>query len=109
MASQPQLQPPDPWQVDLSDRVSKLPKVKLAETPAPVIARAEQLCDLVDDADGLRPDRAELIAALIYGAGTDGKKLADAWQKYRTAPVHQVVLYQKGKSGALDLTTFKKR
>jgi hypothetical protein len=37
------------------------------------------------------------------------KKLAAAWRKYRTAPVHQVVLDQTAKSGRIDLRRFKKR
>lgn len=99
----------DPWQPDSAARTSRLPKVKLAEAPTPVVARAEQLCDLVDEADGIRPDRQDLIAALIYAANPDGKKLAALWQKYRTAPVHSVVLRQTQKNGLLDLTGFKKR
>jgi hypothetical protein len=106
--SQPQIPSLDPWQVDLADRVNRLPKVKLTEVPTPVIARAEQLCDLVDDADGIRPDRGDLIAALILQA-TDGRKLAAAWQAYRTAPVHKVVLDAPGTTGPIDLTSFKKR
>jgi hypothetical protein len=108
MSSQPPLPSHDPWVVDLSDRVSKLPKVKAAETPAPVIARAEQLCDLVDSADGIRPDRQDLIAALVLAAAPDGAKLADVWRTYRTAPAHQVVLNQSKKAGPLDLNSFKK-
>lgn len=99
----------DPWQPDRSARTSRLRKVKLADAPTPVIARAEQLCDAVDEADGIRPDRQDLIAALIYAAQPDGKKLASAWQKYRTAPVHKVVLDEQQKTGPIDLTRFKKR
>jgi hypothetical protein len=109
MASQPPLPEPDPWQVDLSERVSKLQKVKLTDAPTPVVARAEQLCNLVDDVDGIRPDRADLIAALVHAAQPDGKKLAEIWQRYRTAPVHQVILEAEAERGPLDLSPFKKR
>jgi hypothetical protein len=109
MSSQEQLPTPDPWRVNLGDRASKLAKVKLADAPTPVLARAEQLCDLVDDADGIRPDRGDLIAALIFDAAADGAKLAGVWQKYRTAPVSRVLLDQTAETGPLDLSSFKKR
>ncbi len=86
-----------------------MPKSKLAEAPTPVIARAEQLCDLVDDADGIRPDRQDMIAALIYAAPADGQKLAAAWQKYRTAPVHSVLLNATQTAGSIDLSGYKRR
>ncbi|HJU36509.1 MAG TPA: hypothetical protein VJ716_03710 [Gaiellaceae bacterium] len=73
------------------------------------MARAEQLCDLVDDADGIRPDRGDLISAIILSAAADGQKLAAAWQAYRTTPVHKVILNVSGTSGPMDLTSFKKR
>jgi hypothetical protein len=100
---------PDPWKPDRSARTSRLQKVKLADAPTPVIARAEQLCDLVDEADGIRPDRGELIAALIHDAKPNGLALAAVWKRYRTAPVHAVVLNESLTSGALNLTGFKKR
>jgi len=71
--------------------------------PTAVIVRAEQLCALVDDADGIRPDRQDLIAALIYAAEADGFRLAEIWQEYRTAPVHKVVLGVDNESGPVDL------
>jgi hypothetical protein len=80
-----------------------------AQTDLSVIARAEQLCDLVDEADGVRPDRQDLIAALIFAAQPNGTKLAAIWEKYRTAPVHAVVLNKTLKTGALDLRGYKKR
>lgn len=101
-------QQPDPWQPDLGERASRLRKWKIANAPPPVFARIEQLCDLVDDADGIRPNRQELIAALIYGAPADGRKLARLWQKYRTAPVHQVVLGTTQTSGPIDLQSYRR-
>jgi hypothetical protein len=98
-----------PNAVDLGDRTSRLPKVKLGEVPTPILARAEQLCDLVDDADGIRPDRGDLVSALILSAVADGQKLAAAWQAYRVAPVHKVLLNASGTSGLMDLASFKKR
>lgn len=100
---------PDPWQPDRGARTSRLPKVRLAAAPTPVVARAEQLCDLVDDVEGVRPDRQDLIAALIHAAPPDGKKLASVWQQYRTAPVHSVVLNETQNAGPVDLREFKKR
>jgi hypothetical protein len=98
----------DPWQPDLAERTSRLEKVKLANAPSPVIARIEQLCDLVDEADGIRPDRQELIAALIHAAKPDGKSLAATWAKYRTAPVHALLMGESRTSGRVDLRRFKK-
>ncbi len=100
---------PDPWKPNRAERTRRLPKVKLTEAPTPVLARAEQLCDLVDDADGTRPDRQDLIAALIFDAEPDGAKLAAAWQRYRVAPVHVVVIGETKTAGSLDLSKFKKR
>ncbi len=100
---------PDPWQPHRDARASRLRKVKFADAPTPVIARAEQLCDLVDDADGIRPDRQDLVAALVYAAQPDGRKLAAVWQKYRTALVHAVVLNETQTTGPIDLRVFKKR
>jgi hypothetical protein len=100
---------PDPWKPNADERASRLQKLKLTEAPSPVIARAEQLCDLVDDADGIRPDRQDLIAALIYTAQADGAKLAAAWQKYRTAPVYSVLLNTAQTTGPIDLSGYKKR
>jgi hypothetical protein len=100
-------QQPDPWQPDLGERTSRLEKVKVGNVPTPVIVHAEHLCDLVDDADGIRPDRQDLIAALIHTALEDGDKLAQAWRTYRTAPVH-VVLRESQTSGPIDLRPFRR-
>jgi hypothetical protein len=97
---------PDPWNPDLDERVSRLKGFKLGNVPPPVIARAEQLCDLVDDVDGIRPDRQALIAALVFAATPDGKKLAEAWQKYRVAPVRDIVLGEHPESGSVDLSPY---
>ena len=99
----------DPWKPDLGDRVSRLEKVKGTALPAPILARAEQLCDLVDEADGIRPDRQTLIAALVYAAVADGHRLATTWQDYRTAPVHEVVIGDLSTHGEVDLTPYKQR
>lgn len=98
----------DPWQPDLGDRVSRLEKFKFANAPSPVFARIEQLCDLVDAADGIRPQRQELMAALIYAAPADGKKLARLWQRYRTAAVHRVVLNTSATTGPIDLRGYRR-
>jgi hypothetical protein len=99
---------PDPWKPDLGDRVSRLKAFKVGNVPPPVIARAEQLCDLVDDADGIRPDRQTLVAALIFAAEPNGHRLAQLWQDYRTAPVHAFLLGQEEQSGPVDLTQYTK-
>jgi len=88
---------------------SRLQKVKAGAVPTPVLARAEQLCDLVDEADGIRPDRQELIAALVYAAEPNGAKLAAAWQKYRVSPVHAVLLNESVSEGTIDLSGYKRR
>jgi hypothetical protein len=99
---------PDPWKPDLGDRVSRLKAFKVGNVPPPVIARAEQLCDLVDEADGIRPDRQTLIAALVYAAKPNGHHLAQIWQEYRTAPVHALLLGEENQSGLVDLTRYTK-
>jgi hypothetical protein len=98
----------DPWKPPATARVSRLKAFKLGNVPPPVIARVEQLCDLVDDADGIRPDRQVLVAALIYAAVPDGKRLAQAWQKYRTAAVRDVLLDDQPEEGLIDLTGYTK-
>ena len=94
----------DPWRPDLSDRVTRLkPYQKVGNVPTAVMVRAEQLCGLIDDADGIRTDRQTLIAALIYAAAEDGHRLAEIWQEYRTAPVHRLLIGQENQSGEVDL------
>lgn len=100
--------PEDPWKPDANARVSRLRAFKLGNVPPPVIARAEQLCDLVDHADGIRPDRQVLVAALVYAASADGKVLASVWQKYRTASVQELLIGQCPTDGPIDLTGYTK-
>jgi hypothetical protein len=99
----------DAWKPLREARASRLPKVKIGAAPAPVLARAEQLCELVDEADGIRPDRQDLIAALVYAAEPNGAKLAAAWRKYRLAAVHAVLLNEPQTEGAVDLNGYKRR
>ena len=99
----------DPWKPDLGDRTSNLKPLKVGSAPAPIIARAEQLCDLVDEADGIRPDRQTLIAALVFDAVPDGEELAKIWRAYRVASVYEVLLGRFPDSGEVDLSGYKKR
>jgi hypothetical protein len=99
----------DPWRPEADTRTSRLPKVKLADAPSPVVARTEQLCDLIDEAEGLRPDRQDLVAALILAANPDGVRLAKLWRAYRLALVHETVLDLGTTEGEVDLSGFKKR
>ena len=99
---------PDLWHPDLGTRVSRLGAVKVGNVPVPILVRAEQLCDLVDEADGIRPDRQVLIASLILAAKDDGKALANIWQRYRTADVHEVILGAHSTNGPIDLTQYKR-
>jgi hypothetical protein len=100
----------DLWKPVADARISRLETVKLASSPVPILVRAEQLCDLVDDADGIRPDRQALIAALIFGATTNGGTLANLWQEYRTAPVIEALIGEFPESdGVVDLTRYKRR
>ncbi|HJQ50621.1 MAG TPA: hypothetical protein VJ838_08925 [Gaiellaceae bacterium] len=98
----------DSWKPDADARVSRLKAFKIGNVPPPVIARVEQLCDLVDDADGIRPDRQVMVAALIYAATADGKALASAWQKYRTAKVRDLLIGDWPTDGPIDLTGYTK-
>jgi hypothetical protein len=103
------MEQPDPWKPPREARTSSLTKVKAGAVPTPVLARAEQLCDLVDEADGIRPDRQDLIAALVYAAEPNGAKLAAAWKKYRIAPVHAVLVNESAVEGPIDLSGYKRR
>lgn len=49
------------------------------------------------------------MAALVYAAAPNGARLAAAWQKYRVAPVHAVLLNETATVGVIDLNGYKKR
>jgi hypothetical protein len=95
---------PDPWTVDLATRLKDLPAIQTGiKLPTPIIARAEQLLDALDDAGEHRPDRQFLIAALVFTTEPDAEDLAARLRAYRLARVHQALIGEAKTSGEAKL------
>jgi hypothetical protein len=83
----------DSWRVDYADRVQDLPAdTHLGKVATPIIYRAEQLCDALDEAGEHRPDRNFLAAAIIATTEADVDDLVTRLKTYRLAKVHDVVI-----------------
>jgi hypothetical protein len=81
------------WLADADARVQNLVGVpNIGKVPAPVYVRAEQLCRLLDAANETRPDRQDLVAALVATAPTSPTKLAAILKAYRGKRVRDVLL-----------------
>lgn len=94
----------DIWEVDLAARVRDLPSIQvLAKVPTPIVVRAEELCDALDDAGEARPDRLLLVAALVYAAQPNVDDLMAKLKAYRLANVHEVILEKTKTEGRIRL------
>jgi len=94
----------DAWTVDRSERVQDLPaSVQVGKAPTPIVVRAEQLCDALDEAGEHRPDRQFLIAALIATTDPDAEDLAARLRRYRLIRVHEVVIGDEETEGEVQL------
>jgi hypothetical protein len=94
----------DAWQVELSERVKDLQAVQTGiKLPTPVIIRAEQLCNALEEAGEHKPDRQFLIAALIATTDPDADGLAARLREYRLAPVHDVLIGEGATEGKIKL------
>lgn len=94
----------DIWTVDRSDRVKNLPAgTVVGKVPTPIIVRAEQLCDALDEAGEHRPDRQFLVAALIATTEPDVEDLAARLRRYRLIKVHEVLVGETESDGSITL------
>lgn len=93
----------DGWTADANARVQNLVAVpNIGKVPAPVYVRAEQLCKVLDAANETRPDRQELLAALVATAPANPVKLAAMLKAYRGKRVRDVLL-DEIPEGVVDL------
>ena len=92
---------PAKYEVDPDTWLTEAPPRQLGvSVPSPLYERVDELITLVRP-EGQIPSRAEMVAALLYGAPEKADELADMLVDFKKAKARDAAIKSEGESGVL--------